>query len=416
MSALPATTNGHDPRPDGVRTYRGRTIEEILPKIREELGPEAIILREREGLVGGVGGFFAQRFIEIDARRGGPSIDLYDDEDDDDFVRQLEQAAAAWSEEEHEMEAVSGPAPEPDPEPEPEPLPPAAVAQPAPASKKRLGARELSAKLLAAPRGQAPTVQPGATASSESAAIAAELAERGASPAWIAQLLADAAAHRAPLAQDNSLRAAVRGVIARGIAQAPALPVEGAAIAFVGAGGAGKTRCVAALASAYRRGSTLAPLAVASGTADRGRVLGQLLKRDGVAVKAPQSTAAAAKLVNGARIGGMVVLDTAAVSPPDTAGMGMLGAELEHLSVDAIYVTLPATLGSQPARKLLASFGSLRPTAVAITHTDETDQLAVAIEIAWSNRIPVAYVHGGTDLHTALTAPDPVELAHRLLP
>ena len=77
--------------PEGVRTYRGRTLEEILPQIREELGPDAIILREREGLVGGVGGFFAQRFIEVEARRGdevadraasGSTIDIYDEDDD----------------------------------------------------------------------------------------------------------------------------------------------------------------------------------------------------------------------------------------------------------------------------------------------------------------------------------------------
>src|SRR5579875_1153653 len=70
----------------GVRTYRGRTLEEILPQIRGELGPDAAILREREGLVGGVGGFFAQRFIEVEARRGdGQSIDIYDDSPDDDL-------------------------------------------------------------------------------------------------------------------------------------------------------------------------------------------------------------------------------------------------------------------------------------------------------------------------------------------
>src|ERR1700728_2701227 len=69
----------------GVRTYRGRTLEEILPQVREELGPDAVILREREGLVGGVGGFFAQRFIEVEARRGeGQSIDIYDEDDLDD--------------------------------------------------------------------------------------------------------------------------------------------------------------------------------------------------------------------------------------------------------------------------------------------------------------------------------------------
>jgi hypothetical protein len=62
-------SNLHQPS-SGVRTYRGRTFGEILPLIRSELGPDAVILREREGLVGGVGGFFAQRFIEVDARRG----------------------------------------------------------------------------------------------------------------------------------------------------------------------------------------------------------------------------------------------------------------------------------------------------------------------------------------------------------
>ena len=71
-----------------MRTYRGRTLEEILPQIREELGPDAIILREREGLVGGVGGFFAQRFIEVEARRGdGQSIDIYDDSPELDLRR-----------------------------------------------------------------------------------------------------------------------------------------------------------------------------------------------------------------------------------------------------------------------------------------------------------------------------------------
>ena len=41
-----------------TRTYRGSSLEEILPRIRAELGPDAVITRRREGLTGGVGGFF----------------------------------------------------------------------------------------------------------------------------------------------------------------------------------------------------------------------------------------------------------------------------------------------------------------------------------------------------------------------
>src|SRR5215212_11931995 len=59
-----STSNG----PDGVKTFRGRSLEELLPQIRAELGPDAIVLRRREGTAGGVGGFFSRPYVEVDAR------------------------------------------------------------------------------------------------------------------------------------------------------------------------------------------------------------------------------------------------------------------------------------------------------------------------------------------------------------
>src|SRR3954454_16713030 len=56
-----------------TKTYRGRTVEEVLPQIREELGPEALIVARREGLAGGVGGFFQRSYVEVEAR--GPLED-----------------------------------------------------------------------------------------------------------------------------------------------------------------------------------------------------------------------------------------------------------------------------------------------------------------------------------------------------
>jgi flagellar biosynthesis GTPase FlhF len=67
-------------RGDAVRTYHGRTIEELLPKIQDELGADAIIVRRRDGLTGGIAGFFQRPFVELDATMGGPSIDVYDEE------------------------------------------------------------------------------------------------------------------------------------------------------------------------------------------------------------------------------------------------------------------------------------------------------------------------------------------------
>ena len=62
-----------------ARVYRGRTVEELIPRIQRELGPEAIILRRRDGLTGGVLGFFQHAWVEIEAVPGTPSVDLYDE-------------------------------------------------------------------------------------------------------------------------------------------------------------------------------------------------------------------------------------------------------------------------------------------------------------------------------------------------
>lgn len=55
-----------------TRTYRGRSLEELLPRVRAELGPDAVIVRQREGLTGGVGGFFQKRMVEIEAQGHAP--------------------------------------------------------------------------------------------------------------------------------------------------------------------------------------------------------------------------------------------------------------------------------------------------------------------------------------------------------
>jgi flagellar biosynthesis GTPase FlhF len=65
------------PASTDVKTFRGESLEELLPQIREELGPDAVILRQRDGLTGGVAGFFQKRCVEIDARAGSKRIDTY---------------------------------------------------------------------------------------------------------------------------------------------------------------------------------------------------------------------------------------------------------------------------------------------------------------------------------------------------
>ena len=79
------------------RTYRGRDLAEVLPKIRAELGADAVVTCQREGLVGGIRGFFAQRFIEVEAmaapRTSG--VDVYDGDDADPDTAEYEAVTLA---------------------------------------------------------------------------------------------------------------------------------------------------------------------------------------------------------------------------------------------------------------------------------------------------------------------------------
>src|SRR5438309_2136960 len=56
-----------------TKTFRGRTLEEVLPQIKADFGPDAEIVRQREGLTGGVGGFFQRACVEVEVR---PPLEL----------------------------------------------------------------------------------------------------------------------------------------------------------------------------------------------------------------------------------------------------------------------------------------------------------------------------------------------------
>jgi len=109
MSATVPPTTEPTTEP-GVKTFRGESLEELLPRIREELGADAVILRQRDGLKGGVGGFFQKRCVEVDARAGAPRVDTYAGAAEDEDIRSaLDGDAPDFAEElEAELEAVEG--------------------------------------------------------------------------------------------------------------------------------------------------------------------------------------------------------------------------------------------------------------------------------------------------------------------
>jgi flagellar biosynthesis protein FlhF len=377
-----------------LKTYRGRSLEEVLPRIKAELGPNALVVAQRDASEGGVGGFFAKRMIEVDVQdpRAASGFDATvggGESHDERVARFTEQLEAALSGEKPPPAAAQKPAVseqvdelpvvEEDEDFEPTPLATGAAAY------------------APAPRPAAAAVTPSTDASLPADAHEAIdcLVASGLSHELAADIVDQAVNHLMPFAANHD----VKPVVARALAQRiPVRPVGGSGghvIGFVGPGGSGKTRCAAQLAAAYARGSSLPVACVALRAADGGAELGRLLAPIGVPMHALDDPAEAARRIAELRGSTLVVLDTPGVSPRAQATVRELAGDLRRLEPDEVHLTLPATYGPHAASELLEGLAPLRPDALALTHADETGHIGTAIELAMRTGTPLSFVSRG---------------------
>ncbi|UTI64691.1 hypothetical protein NBH00_00435 [Paraconexibacter antarcticus] len=476
----PVTDQQH---PD-VRTYAGSGLDELLPRIRAELGHDAVILARRDGIEGGVAGFFGRRVVELDAAPAGGqglSVDLLDDEPDDAFAPGSAGPAdsGAYGVSAYATPVVMplpGPAPTSAPERTPAPGPAdaapvapvadgddttpaadAADATDAAADRERVltdeaasFARQLAGLMEDRPAPAAPAHRPVVdprvdllpTLDDADALVAASaplpavpapapppalpadglgpdgaaLVATGISPILAADLVQTAAAHIAPLAQDDSPRAVLRAALAARIPIAtPVRGPGGAVIGFVGPAGSGKTRCVARLATAYAKRSALPVACVTLRAADGGAELTALLREAGVTVHAEDDAAAASRRIDALRNETIVLVDTPGVSPRADAELRTLSSELRRLAADELHLTVPATIGPIAARELAAAGRRLGARGIALTHADETAALGTVVELAIDADVPLSYVARGTALDGGMRPASADALAHALL-
>ena len=352
-----------------TKTFRGRTLEEVLPQIKADFGPDAEIIRQREGLTGGVGGFFQRACVEVEARPGEPEphtrrrFDAYDDEP-------------------AVPEPLAEPMDEPIDEPladfEPDPLPehdePTAEGLSAPGIQEIMRQAAPFANHLS----QALEPVPGPTEPIEQQLIEAGIAAERAN-----EIVGETVSHLLPFASRRQLRKLVRQGLARRIPIAPSPPAGGRSLAFVGPAGSGKTLCTARLAIAYATGSDLPVVCVSLAPADGGGELRSLVEPHGVGVTVARTAAQARAHVAGALGHALVVVDTPT---------SISGEDLRTLGLDELHLTLPS-LYSGPAAAELAE---RRPTThVALTHLDETTRIGGLVDFLVGAGIPLSYVSRG---------------------
>jgi flagellar biosynthesis GTPase FlhF len=234
---------------------------------------------------------------------------------------------------------------------------------------------------------------------------------RGVSRDLAGSVLDEAVTHLLPFSSNRRLKPLVAAALARRIPVQQLRGAGGRVVGFVGPGGAGKTRCVARLAHAYavKAGAPVHCLALRA--EDEGAELQRLVRPFGVPVHAIRDAAEArialAKLPEDA----LVLVDTPGVSPRADAELRVLATELRQLRLDECHLALPATMGADAGRELVAGTKSLGVDALALTHADETEQIGTAVELAIETDLPFSFISRGTIVSGGLHPAMPEELA-----
>lgn len=427
-----------------VKTFRGRSLDEVLPQIRAELGADAIVVRRREGLAGGVAGFFQRSYVEVDARSAHEDEKPLEARNDrataegfeSPAIRALVDQAAPFADalahaqspvgaRAHEVliaaaqgaarDLADAPVAEPvsaglyGPQPnraaiedaapvyEPvsvpaEMIPPAVHEMPAP--EPRMPSREgLGAE------------RPNVADAHEQRLVAA-----GLSAAFAKDIVAEAVAHGLPFADARNIKKLIRTTLSRRMPIMADLGGEARTIAFVGAGGAGKTSATERLATAYAKADADV-VVVALRAGDGGVGLASRLEPLGVSVIAADNAEQAARRI-ARREATLTIVDAPAAGPADRAAVARIAEDLQTLGVNEVHLTLPATLSAAAADELASALAPLGVTHIALTHADQTTRPGAPVELAVTGRRALSYVCS----RAAIEPVDPDALAKQLLP
>jgi len=86
-----------------VQAFQGQTLEEVLPQIRQDLGSDAVILSQKQIVVGGVGGFFGRRLIQVVAADRMPTDEQLIELEDHGFDAAIDPDDQRGREQAHEL-------------------------------------------------------------------------------------------------------------------------------------------------------------------------------------------------------------------------------------------------------------------------------------------------------------------------
>jgi len=381
------------------QTYRGESLEELLPQIRSELGADAVIVRQREGIIGGVGGFFGKKCIEIDAVAATPRAaalpvrDIVDAYDTGDPV----QPAPVLDE---------------------NPLLEALLAQTSPFSTQLVDA--LEAQAAPAPE---PATAPASTdvvvkrtRPDDRVAVLGELAAAGV-PAEIADEVVDEVDYALrPFEPDTPFRELARRSLARRIQVAHGWKTPRRTIAVLGLPGSGRTLAAARLCAAYASaGRSVGAISLESARASIR--LAELTQGLDVEVTFADNRDLVAKAKRTLADCDVVVVDTPPIANRfDGAALRRTAGLVEAARPGETHLLLPVGADPVSARRHVNTVSrAVRLSRLLLTHDDHGDANGVAVGLSLATRTPVSFVAFGDSPWTGLAPAEPDALARMVL-
>ena len=384
-----------------IKRYRAPTELEAVRRVREELGPDALILsvdrlRGDRGLLGLMGRSLVEVTAAVDrqARSGEP--DAAPRIGADESWRELQVTRAMVGTLEQEIrslrDSVEG----------------IRAAMP---DACEIG-HGLEALRRAASRARCEPPAP------FGGSVAAERMVRAGLAPELALSIASEAARRSEIAGEGPI--GIREILARRLdakLAPPRAPEPGRVDVFVGAAGVGKTTTLAKLAGF--RGRDPREIAIASTDVHRlgaEEPLRSYTKRLGI----PFEPVASPEDLRRSRIHAgqrHLLVDTAGHGPANPAWLGELVRHREALGSGVhVQLVLSATTKEQDLVEQLERHRLLCPDGVVVTHVDESRDLGnVANLLLDPETPPLTWLADGQAVPTDLQIPDPGRLASRIL-
>jgi flagellar biosynthesis GTPase FlhF len=374
-----------------AKTYVGGSLEEVLPQIRLELGPDALIVRQREGIVGGIGGFFGKKVVEVQAQRGASApipapapaakavvppravIDAYDSGDDPEPEPEVDGGLMET------LLAQASPFAEQLFERLEEPLPAAAAPKPQPKPKAK-----------AKPRAQA-------APAGDLAGVRRELLAATVPVRMADAIVADVERTMLPFLPGGSPRDLARAALAERIKVARPGATKKRTIAVVGLADSGRAAATADLCAGFLRGGR-AVAAVSLEPARDALELAELTAEDDIPffiADVPEQAAQMRDVIGDAEI---LVADVPLVPEAiDGRRLAQTLMLLGALAPDETHLVLPATMQPAHAQTLVESLATHKlPTRLIVAAADDAGASGVPVGLSLTHKIPVSFTSGAS--------------------